>query len=152
MPIARQRELDAAIGEFDEADWMHIGNQVVSNPALAREILGYNVVEEDYATRMVEIMKQKKKADAEQKAKAKRDKPPTPAQQRNIMREFVKNQSGEFYNRPWTKKQVWSISDEQLVYQYNRIKGRLHKDGIFPSPQLVPSLPAAAEEPSSKRL
>lgn len=91
LPLARQIELDAAVPNFDEADWMYIGQQVVFNPVLAREILGDNVSEAEYAPRMVEIMKLRRKADAERIAKAKRDKPLTQAQQKKMMREFVKN-------------------------------------------------------------
>ena len=79
LPPTRQRELDAAVADFDEADWMQIGNQVVSNPVLAREILGDAVLVEDYATKMFEVMKLRRKAEAEKKAKAKRDKHPTQA-------------------------------------------------------------------------
>lgn len=106
MPLAIQRELDAVVPIFDEADWMQIGKQVVSNPVLAREILGDNVSEADYATKMVEIMKLRRRADAEKIAKAKRDKPLTQAQQKKMMREFVKNQSSVVYNQPWTRTQV----------------------------------------------
>ena len=151
LPLARQRELDAAVPNFDEADWMHIGRQVVSNPGLAKEILGDNVNEVDYAPRIVELMKLRRKAEAERIAKAKRDKPLTQAQQRNFMREFVKNQSSALYNHSWTRKQVWSFSDEQLVYHYNIIKTRLHKDGLL-TPKLVPTLHTTDAEPHSKKL
>jgi hypothetical protein len=146
LPLARQRDLDAAIPNFDEADWMHIRRQVVSNPGLARDILGGNVNEVDYVPGIVELMKQRRKAEAERIAKAKRDKPMTQAQQRNYMRDFVKSQSSALY-----KKQVWSLSDEQLIHQYNRIKTRLQKDGII-TPKLVPTLPITDAEPHSKRL
>lgn len=141
LPLARQRELDAAVPNFDEADWMHIGRQVVSNPGLAKEILGDNVIEVEYAPRMVELMKLRRKAEAERIAKVKRDKPLTQAHQRNLMREFVKNQSSALYNHSWTKKQVWSLSDEQLVYHYNRIKARLQKDGLL-SPKRASIIPS----------
>jgi hypothetical protein len=69
-------------------------------------------------------MKQRKKEDAERIAKAKRDKPMTQAQQRDFMTIYVKNQSSALYNNAWTRKQVWNLSDEQLVIQYNRINSR----------------------------
>ena len=52
-----------------------------------------------------------------------------------MMREFVKNQSSAVYNKPWTKTQVWSLSNDQLIHQYNLIKTRLHKDGLLGSHQ-----------------
>jgi hypothetical protein len=152
LNIARQRELDAAVPNFDEADWMHIGQQVVSNPVLARVILGDNVSEADYAPRMVELMKLRRKADAEMIAKAKRDKPLSQAQQKKMMREFVKNQSSAVYNNPWTKTQVWSLSDDQLIHQYNLIKTRLHKDGLLGSPQPHSSTQSVDTKPSFQGL
>jgi hypothetical protein len=151
LPLARQRELDAAIPNFDEADWMHIGRQVIYTPGLAKDILGDNVDEVDYVPGIVEIMKQKRKAEAERIAKAKRDKPMTQAQQRDFMRTFVKNQSNALYNHTWTRKQVWSFSDEQLGFHYNRIKTRLQKDGMS-TPTLVFTLLTTDAEPHSKRL
>jgi hypothetical protein len=125
---------------------------VVSNPVLAREILGDNVSKAEYAPRMVEIMKLRRKADAEKIAKAKRDKPITQAQQKKMIREFVKNQSSAAYNNPWTKTQVWSLSDDQLIHQYNLIKTRLHKDGLLSSHQPHPSMQPADTELSSQGL
>lgn len=52
------------------------------------------------------------------------------------------------YNNPWTKTQVWSLSDEQLIHQYNLIKTRLYKDGLLGSHQSFPSVPPADSEPS----
>ena len=42
----------------------------------------------------------------------------------------MKNQSSSLYNNAWTRKQVWSLSDEQLVTEYNKIKSRCDKDGL----------------------
>nr|GEY87786.1 ribonuclease H-like domain-containing protein [Tanacetum cinerariifolium] len=64
--------------------------------------------------RMVDLMNQRRKAIAEMKAKAKRDKPMTPAQQREYMRTFVKNQSTTIYTTGWTWKDVQGLSDDQL--------------------------------------
>ena len=93
MPLERQRELDAAIPNFDEAYWMHIGEQVISTPGLATDILGKEVSKDDWVSGIVEIMKQRKKEADEKIAKAKRDKPMTQAQQRDFMRTYVKSQS-----------------------------------------------------------
>nr|GEY27318.1 aminoacyl-tRNA synthetase, class 1a, anticodon-binding [Tanacetum cinerariifolium] len=53
---------------------------------------------------MVELMNRRRKAIAEIKAKAKREKPMTPAQQKEFMRTFVKNQSSVIYSTGWTWK------------------------------------------------
>nr|GEU45918.1 aminoacyl-tRNA synthetase, class 1a, anticodon-binding [Tanacetum cinerariifolium] len=53
---------------------------------------------------MVELMNQRRKAIAEIKAKVKRDKPMTPAKQKEFMHTFVKNQSSAIYTTGWTWK------------------------------------------------
>jgi uncharacterized protein (DUF2384 family) len=130
LPIERQRELDAAIPNFDESDWQHIGEQVIATPGLAVDILGKEVKKEDWVSEIIVKMKQRKKEDAERIAKAKRDKPMTQAQQRDYMRIYVKNQSSALYNNAWTRKQVWNLSFEQLVTEYNKIKSRCDKDRL----------------------
>nr|GEU36917.1 putative ribonuclease H-like domain-containing protein [Tanacetum cinerariifolium] len=63
----------------------------------------------------------KQSLDAEQ-AKAKRDKPLTPAQQKEYMRAFVKNQSTAYYTTGWTWKDVRGLTDDQLQNVYNKIR------------------------------
>nr|GEV92114.1 hypothetical protein [Tanacetum cinerariifolium] len=71
---------------------------------------------------MVELMNQRRKAIAEMKAKVKRDKPLTPAQQKEYMRAFVKNQSTSIYTTGWTWKDVRGLTDDQLQNIYNKIR------------------------------
>nr|GEX91309.1 hypothetical protein [Tanacetum cinerariifolium] len=59
---------------------------------------------------MVELMNRRRKAIAEMKAKAKREKPITTAQQKDFMRTFVKNQSSVIYTIGWTWKDAkWCL-------------------------------------------
>nr|GFB52787.1 hypothetical protein [Tanacetum cinerariifolium] len=69
-------------------------------------------------------MNQRWKAIAEMKAKAKRDKPMTPAQQREYMHTFAKNQSTAIYTTWWTWKDVRgdtleSSESKKLKYSYS---------------------------------
>ena len=57
LPIERQRELDAAIPNFDESDWQHIGAQVIATPGLATDLLGKNVHQNDWVSGIVQLMK-----------------------------------------------------------------------------------------------
>nr|GFC73376.1 hypothetical protein [Tanacetum cinerariifolium] len=52
----------------------------------------------------------------------KRDKPLTPAQQKEYMRAFVKNQSTTVYTTGWTWKDVRGLTDDQLQNVYNKIR------------------------------
>nr|GEY85777.1 JmjC domain-containing protein [Tanacetum cinerariifolium] len=83
---------------------------------------GADVSEDTFVTRMVDLMNQRRKAIAEMKAKAKRDKPMTPAQQREYMRTFVKNQSTAIYTTGWTWKDVQGLFDDQLQNVYDKIQ------------------------------
>ncbi|GJZ11576.1 hypothetical protein Tco_0546335 [Tanacetum coccineum] len=72
--------------EDDRLDWIDIMAQVHANAGLSSELLGADVNDDNFAERMVALINQRKRAFAEQTAKEKRDKPMTPAQQREYMR------------------------------------------------------------------
>nr|GEW19659.1 hypothetical protein [Tanacetum cinerariifolium] len=89
----RQAELDRIALYLTNEEWIGLVDQVRANPTLSAELLGADVLEDTFSVRMVELMNQWRKAIAEMKAKAKRDKPLTPPRQKEYMRAFVKNQS-----------------------------------------------------------
>nr|GEW38146.1 JmjC domain-containing protein [Tanacetum cinerariifolium] len=93
----RQAELDRIALNLTNKEWIGLVDQVRDNQNLSAELLGADVSEDTFSTRMVDLMNQRRKVIAEMKAKAKRDKPMTPAQQREYMRTFVKNQSTTIY-------------------------------------------------------
>nr|GEZ76158.1 hypothetical protein [Tanacetum cinerariifolium] len=72
----RQVELDMIALNLTNEEWIGLVDQVRVNPT--------------FSVRMVELMNQRWKAIAKMKAKAKRDKPLTPAQQKEYMRAFFK--------------------------------------------------------------
>nr|GEW53906.1 reverse transcriptase domain-containing protein [Tanacetum cinerariifolium] len=74
------------------------------------------------AAQMVDLMNKRRKAIAEMKAKAKRENPMTPAQQKEFMRTFVKNQSSTIYTTCWTWKDVRGLTDDQLQIVYDKIR------------------------------
>ncbi|GKA34733.1 ribonuclease H-like domain-containing protein [Tanacetum coccineum] len=67
------------------------------------------------AERMVDMINQKKKYYAEQKAKAKRDKPMTQTQQRDYMSTFIKNQSS------WKMAQWKKLTFEELKVKFEKM-------------------------------
>nr|GEU84462.1 reverse transcriptase domain-containing protein [Tanacetum cinerariifolium] len=93
----RQAELDRFALNLTNEEWIGLVDQVWANPTLSAKLLGADVSKDTFSVRMVELMNQRRKAIAKIKAKAKRDKPPTPAQQKEYMRAFVKNQSTAVY-------------------------------------------------------
>ncbi|GJT15271.1 hypothetical protein Tco_0873977 [Tanacetum coccineum] len=94
----RQAEVLSSAKHYSDADWSDIMAQVHVNACLSSELLGADVNEDNFAKRMVALINQRKRAFAEQTAKEKRDRPMTPAQQREYMRVFVKNQSTTIYS------------------------------------------------------
>nr|GEW93873.1 ribonuclease H-like domain-containing protein [Tanacetum cinerariifolium] len=81
--------LEIALNLTNE-EWIGLMDQVWANPTLSVELLGADVSEDTFSLRMVELMNQWRKAIAKMKAKAKRDKPLTPAQQKEYMRAFIR--------------------------------------------------------------
>nr|GFB02749.1 hypothetical protein [Tanacetum cinerariifolium] len=116
---AEQVYLDSLLAQ---REWIGLVDQVRANPTLSAELLGADVSEDTFSVRMVELMNQRRKAIAEMKAKAKRDKPMTPAQQKESMRTFVKNQSSAIYTTGWTWKDVRGLTDDQLQNIYDKIR------------------------------
>ncbi|GJY26161.1 hypothetical protein Tco_0400887 [Tanacetum coccineum] len=87
----RRYEIQEAAKYYSEEDWNTIRAKLEASAKLTKILQGENVSEDDFAKKMVDMINQKKKYYAEQKAKAKRDKPMTQAQQRDYMRTFIKN-------------------------------------------------------------
>nr|GFB53679.1 xylulose kinase-1 [Tanacetum cinerariifolium] len=84
----RQAELDMVALNLTNEEWIGLVDQVRANLTLSAELLGADVSKDTFSVRMVELMNQRRKAIAEMKAKAKREKPMTPAQQKEFMRTF----------------------------------------------------------------
>nr|GEW73719.1 hypothetical protein [Tanacetum cinerariifolium] len=60
--------------------------------------------------------------DRESMASAAQEKPMTPAQHKEFMRTFVKNQSSVIYSTGWTWKDVRGLTDDQLWIVYDKIR------------------------------
>ncbi|GJY60734.1 hypothetical protein Tco_0461391 [Tanacetum coccineum] len=82
---------------------------------LRKSIFGTDIDAEDYAKKMVELVEKRKREIREQKLKAKKNKPMTPAEQRNYMMNYVRSQS-----HGWTIPQLKKLSFEELKVQFER--------------------------------
>ncbi|GJV51024.1 hypothetical protein Tco_1446765 [Tanacetum coccineum] len=74
------------------------------------------------APKMVALVNSRRKELAEQRAQERRDRPMTPAQLRQYMRTYVKNQGPAVYSTGWTMAQVRKLSPEQLQEEYDKIQ------------------------------
>ncbi|GJQ91533.1 hypothetical protein Tco_0002672 [Tanacetum coccineum] len=71
----RAKELDDLMMRMTETDWLNLMMQVGSNPALARELLGADVTEENFIERMTAVKERKKRALADLRYRALKGKP-----------------------------------------------------------------------------
>nr|GEW70795.1 ribonuclease H-like domain, reverse transcriptase, RNA-dependent DNA polymerase [Tanacetum cinerariifolium] len=118
----RQAELDRVALNLSNEEWIGLVDQVWDNPTLSAELLGADVSKDTFSIRTVELMNRRRKVIADMKAKVKREKPMTPAQQKDFMRTFVKNQSSVIYSTGWTWKDVRGLTDDQLRIEYDKIR------------------------------
>ncbi|GJX22425.1 hypothetical protein Tco_0226870 [Tanacetum coccineum] len=82
----RAKELDELMMRMTETDWLNLMMQVGSNPALARELLGADVTEENFVERMTAIKDKKKRALADLRYRALKGKPMQQSEVNQMMR------------------------------------------------------------------
>ncbi|GJY49488.1 hypothetical protein Tco_0439444 [Tanacetum coccineum] len=127
--VARlQTQMDAEVAKHIHMDKMVAKRmqeeeeaKLEASAELTKILQGENVSEYDFAKKMVDMINQKKKYYAEQKAKAKRDKPMTQAQQRDYMRTFIKNQSTSLYSQGWTMVQLNKLTFKELKQEFKKL-------------------------------
>ncbi|GJT89251.1 putative ribonuclease H-like domain-containing protein [Tanacetum coccineum] len=81
----------------------------------AQSVLGKELPEEDFAKKMVELVNQRKKFFAEERAKARRSKPMTQSLLRNYMMNYLKNQG------TWKLTQLKKLSFEEVKEEFDKL-------------------------------
>ncbi|GJX15523.1 hypothetical protein Tco_0216355 [Tanacetum coccineum] len=95
---------------FTDAEWDDVLARVAADKDFVQQLqAGEKCSEEDLPMKLVELVNQRKKFFAQQRAEAKRNKPMTPAQQKDYMSNYIKNQEGGY-----SIKQLKSLSFEQV--------------------------------------
>ncbi|GKE31591.1 hypothetical protein Tco_1450913, partial [Tanacetum coccineum] len=78
---------------FTDDEWEDILARVAADKDFVQQLqAGEKVSDEDLPRKLVELVNQRKKIFVQQRAKAKRNKPMTPAQQKEYMSTYIKNQ------------------------------------------------------------
>ncbi|GKD32475.1 hypothetical protein Tco_1247984 [Tanacetum coccineum] len=113
--MKRNTKVQEATRYYTKEDWDTIRAKLEANAKLVKSLQGESVTNDDFAKRMVEMINQKKKYYVEQKAKAKRSKPMTQAQQRDYMSTFIKNQSS------WKLAQLKKLTFEELKTKFEKL-------------------------------
>ncbi|GKA13163.1 hypothetical protein Tco_0692809 [Tanacetum coccineum] len=85
----RKAQVQFEAQSYTEEDWDTIRAKLEANAELKESMLGKDLTVEDYAKRMVELVNQRRKHFAEERARAKRNKPMTQTQLRNYMSNFL---------------------------------------------------------------
>ncbi|GJY73619.1 hypothetical protein Tco_0478050 [Tanacetum coccineum] len=114
-----------------ETDWLNLMMQVGSNPALARELLGADVTEDNFIERMTAIKDKKKRALADLRYRALKGKPMKQSEVTQMMRNLVKNQWCAAHNGTITMTAVKAMTKQQLIAEYEYICSRLEKDRLL---------------------
>ncbi|GKA92161.1 hypothetical protein Tco_0814086, partial [Tanacetum coccineum] len=95
---------------FTDAGWDDVLAKVAADEDFVQQLqVGEKCSEKDLPMKFVELVNQRKKLFAQQRAEAKRNKPMTPAQQKEYMSNYIKNQEGGY-----SIKQLKSLSFEQV--------------------------------------
>ncbi|GJU82506.1 hypothetical protein Tco_1284871 [Tanacetum coccineum] len=118
----RQQEVLASAANYSDAAWDIILARLQANPDLSSIIFGVDFTDDDFAAKMVALVNSRRKELAEQRAQERRDRPMTPAQLRQYMRTYVKNQGPAVYTTGWTMAQVRKLSPEQLQEEFDKIQ------------------------------
>ncbi|GKE23478.1 hypothetical protein Tco_1434990, partial [Tanacetum coccineum] len=118
----RQQEVLASAANYLDAAWDTILARLQANPDLASTIFEVDFTDDDFAAKMVTLVTSRRKELAEQRAQERRDRPMTPAQLRQYMRTYVKNQGPAVYSTGWTMAQVRKLSPEQLQEEFDKIQ------------------------------
>ncbi|GJR97417.1 hypothetical protein Tco_0269591 [Tanacetum coccineum] len=115
----KQRDPTSGIrgsGEEDwEDDWDASRAKLEANAELTKDVLGKDLPEEDFAKGMAEMVNQRKKHFAEERAKAKRNKPMTQSQLRIYMSNYLKNQG------TWKLSQLKKLKFEEIKEEFDKL-------------------------------
>ncbi|GJW11653.1 hypothetical protein Tco_1577480 [Tanacetum coccineum] len=100
---------------YTEEEWDAIRAKLEANAKLTKDVLGNDLPEQDFAKRMVEMVNQRKKHFAEEKAKAKRNKSMTQSQLRIYMSNYLKNQG------TWKLSQLKKLKFEEIKEEFDKL-------------------------------
>ncbi|GJS99962.1 hypothetical protein Tco_0821132 [Tanacetum coccineum] len=102
--------------EEEETAKQHvIRAKLEANAKLTKSVLGKDLPEEDFAKRMVDLVNQRKKYFAKERAKAKRSKPMTQSQLRTYMTNYLKNQG------TWKLTQLKKLSFDEIKEEFDKL-------------------------------
>ncbi|GKA53384.1 hypothetical protein Tco_0746699 [Tanacetum coccineum] len=111
----RKAQVQFEAQHYTNEDWDLIRAKIEANAELSKSMLGSDLQGEDFAKRMVDLVNQRKKYFAEERAKAKRNKPMTQSQLKTYMMNYLKNQG------TWKLTQLKKLSFEEVKEEFDKL-------------------------------
>ncbi|GKC67695.1 hypothetical protein Tco_1100293, partial [Tanacetum coccineum] len=111
----RKAQVQFEAQHYTNEDWDLIRAKLEANAELTKSMLGSEVQGEDFAKKMVDLVNQRKKYFAEERARAKRNKPMTQSQLKTYMMNYLKNQG------TWKLSQLKSLSFEEIKKEFDKL-------------------------------
>ncbi|GJW73820.1 hypothetical protein Tco_0133190 [Tanacetum coccineum] len=111
----RRAQVQFEAQHYTDEDWDLIRAKIKANAELSKSVLGSGLQGEDFAKKMVELVNQRKKHFAEERARAKRNKPITQSQLRTYMMNYLKNQG------TWKLSQLKNLSFEEVKEEFDKL-------------------------------
>ncbi|GKB83808.1 hypothetical protein Tco_0950703 [Tanacetum coccineum] len=111
----RKAQVQFEAQHYTDEDWDLIRAKIEANAELSKSMLGSDLQGEDFAKKMVDLVNQRKKYFAEERARAKRNKPMTQSQLKTYMMNYLKNQG------TWKLSQLKNLSFEEVKKEFDKL-------------------------------
>ncbi|GJV77950.1 hypothetical protein Tco_1509534 [Tanacetum coccineum] len=111
----RKAQVQFEAQHYTDEDWDLIRAKIEANAELSKSMLGSDLQGEDFAKKMVDLVNQRKKYFAEERARAKRNKPMTELQLKTYMMNYLKNQG------TWKLSQQKNLSFEEVKEEFDKL-------------------------------
>ncbi|GJU74330.1 hypothetical protein Tco_1265735 [Tanacetum coccineum] len=111
----RKAQVQFEAQHYTDEDWDLIRAKIEANAELSKSMLGSELQGEDFAKKMVDLVNQRKKYFAEERARAKRNKPMTQSQLKTYMMNYLKNQG------TWKLSQLKNLSFEEVKEEFDKL-------------------------------
>ncbi|GJW29533.1 hypothetical protein Tco_0046408 [Tanacetum coccineum] len=112
---AKQIHLDSLLAQRIAEEEELTEAKLEANAELSKSMLGSEVQGEDFAKKMVDLVNQRKKYFAEERARAKRNKPMTQSQLKTYMMNYLKNQG------TWKLSQLKNLSFDEVKKEFDKL-------------------------------
>nr|GEY35869.1 xylulose kinase-1 [Tanacetum cinerariifolium] len=144
--IQRQKDLDDMIARFSNTEWMILMARVKDFLEVAKEILGVDVNDDNFSSRLQDLVDKRKSVMSIQRYRAQQAKPMTRGDTVKFMRTYIKNMSAAYYSSGRTMEWANKFKGDDLIVEYNKIKSVVEQStasqGVKRSgPTLAPGSP-----------